>query len=289
MKGMGFCLAALLFLAATPATAQPKLTWVYLSSGLSFDHWRGSGEQGSGLLWEAKNNPLNTPHTFRSLNMGGAVRFSSDFGASVNARYFANSLKGFTTEFGELSDAGFIQGLGDFDVEAYGKFRGMGPIKSVENTLRLGLRIPGPYEPTISIWSGFGVYRLLLGYTLSQGRNQAYLRSGIVLPLGLDEERVLVRGGNFDLTGGYRYTHRLSRGLHIKPGIDWGSARYLWNGIGVQSEFSVDPALSLSWFFLPARELSFSSSLTAYSREDGFGSIYGSRRISLGMYLGWYL
>ncbi len=272
-----------------PAFTLPEISWIYLSSGISLDHWRGSGANGDGLAWQAKDNSLNTPHTLRSFNAGGAMRFpglASDFGVSLHARYFANSLQAFTTRDGYPSQADHAQGFGDVDLEGFYKWSASR--SGMKNTLMAGLRIPGPYEPSINIWSGFGVYRMLLGYAFTLGNSRVHFRSDWVLPLRLDESVVLVRAGDFEAAGGYRFTHRLSRTLKVKPGIDFGYARYRWKGFAAQSEMSADPVASLSWNFLPSRELSFSSAITAYSREDGYGAAYGSRRVSAGIYLGWY-
>ena len=283
--GLGLCLHASVKAAESEwLTFQPKLKWLYISSGVYLDHWAGGGASGNSLSWHAKNQSLNPPQTLTSISAGGAVALTPHIGLFVAVPIFYNTFEEYRNRFGNLNPSEYRAGIGDMEIGV--------PIKLGKATLQPQLVIPGPYDRKYLVpWSGFGVYRGALGVSFPWGAHAVWAVSEIVLHKPQGQDSGLVESGDYAFKGGYGYKIKLASRLQAKTGLDLAYTSFTWQPtVKAQTTFSADPKVSLSTSPWAGQELSFTTSASAYSMQRGerlFRS-YASRRLFFGAYWGFY-
>jgi hypothetical protein len=292
--------AGLILGLASSVLSAPKLKWLYASTGVYFDRWGGTGKDGNGIGWIAKNRVLNPPQTLTSVSIGGGLALTPKLGLTFGVPLFFNTFDEFKDRLGGPHEGDHRIGMGDFDIGL--------PIKLGAVTLQPQLAIPGPYQREYLVpWSGFGVYRGSLGLSYPYKAHSLWAAAEMVLfkpspgtylaspfrfyakPRAGDSG--LVETGNYALKGGYGFKIKLPARTQVKTGFDLSYTSFTWQPISkAQTSFSIDPKVSFSLFPKGGRELALSASATLYSTQGGepdFRS-YASRRIFIGAYWGLY-
>ena len=264
---------------------QPKLKWLYLSSGIYFDKWGGGGREGNGISWISKNRALNPPQKLYGATVGAAGSITPNLGLGLSLPVFYNTFEPYTDGSGGEHSRQHRSGIGDLMIDL--------PIKIGKATVQPQLAIPGNYAREYLVpWTGFGVYRGALG--VSYPIKSHFLWTGyervLYKPHGPDSG--LVETGDFSLKGGYAWKTTLAPRLQGKAGLDLAYTSFTWQPTAEsQSNFSADPRIAVSFFPKGGQEIALSISATLYSRQGGeedFRS-YASRRIFAGFYYGFYL
>jgi hypothetical protein len=273
--------------AETPAWLrfQPKVKWLYLSSGVYLDRWGGAGDEGNGIAWTPKYRALNPPQALYSLSAGAAASITPVIGLALNAPVFYNTFEPYTDKSGGEHKRSHRSGIGDIEIAM--------PIKLGKATVQPQLAVPGPYDREYLVpWTGFGVYRGALGVSYPWRTHFFWANAERVLVKPSGKDSGLVEAGDYALKGGYSFKSRLAKRFQGKLGSDVSFTSFTWQpSADAQYNFSIDPKLSLSFFPEWKHELAFTLSATLYSTQGGeedFRS-YASRRIFAGFYYGLYL
>jgi hypothetical protein len=262
----------------------PKVKWLYLSSGIYLDRWGGGGASGNDFSWHAKNRSLNPPQTLTSISAGGSLALTRCIGLSLSMPFFYNTFEEYSDRFGGLHPTDSRSGLGDFDIGI--------PIKIAKVTMQPQLSIPGPYDTKyLAPWTGFGVYRGGLGISYPWLAHSIWVAGETVLHKPSGENSGMVEEGDFAVKGGYGYKLKLNPQLQVKGGMDLAYTSFRWQPTAkAQTTFTADPKVSFSVSPHHGQELSLSASGSLYSTQGGepdFRS-YASRRIFFGAYYGVY-
>jgi hypothetical protein len=271
-----------------PSGFHPKVKWLYASAGLAFDYWRGGDSLGNGWAWRKKDNHNNAPQTLASITLGGSAALTPRVGLSLSVPCFYNRIEKYT-DYDDFDHPSFsARGIGDIEIGI--------PVKVMRATLQPQLDVPGLYTPRfLRAWSGLGVYRASLGLSLpwkahygwASGETVVY-KPGGGLP---GRNGPMVEPWDYILKGGYAYKGKPLDWLHWKSGVDAAYNSLSWAGSRPQKNLSVEPRLGISYLPRPRQELSASLGATLYSWQGGATTFhsYGSRRIALGLYYGYYL
>jgi hypothetical protein len=264
---------------------QPKVKWLYLSSGIYFDRWGGTGGQGNGFGWTAKYRSLNPPQSLYGLGAGGSVSITPVIGLAASVPVFYNTFEPYTDGSGGGHKRSHRSGIGDFEIAV--------PVKLGDATVQAQLAVPGPYDREYLVpWTGFGVYRGALGASYPWKANYFWASAERVLYKPGGRDSGLVEAGDYSLKGGYAYKAALAGKLQGKAGVDLSFTSFTWQPAAEsQDNFSIDPKISVSFFPDWKHELALTLSATLYSTQGGeedFRS-YASRRIFAGLYYGLYL
>lgn len=264
---------------------QPKVKWLYLSSGVYLDLWGGSGESGNGAGWISKDRPLNPPQALYGLTAGGAVSLTPAIGLGASVPLFYNTFESYTDRIGGGHERRHRSGVGDFGISV--------PVKLGATTVQAQLAVPGPYEREYLVpWTGFGVYRGALGISRPWKAHYFWASAERVLYKPSGKDSGLVEAGDFSLKGGYAFKKKLAVKIQGKAGFDVSYTSFTWQPYAEsQDNFSIDPRISISFFPRGKRELALSVSATLYSSQGGEEDFraYASRRIFAGLYYGVYL
>lgn len=273
--------------AETPAWLrfEPKLKWLYLSSGAYFDRWGGGGDKGNGFSWIRKNRALNPPQTLYGATLGASGALTPNLGLGLSLPVFYNTFEPYTDRSGGEHKRQHRSGIGDLDINA--------PIRIGMLTLQPQLSIPGNYSREYLVpWTGFGVYRgaLSASYPLKAHSLWAGYERVLYKPHGDDSG--LVEPGDYSLKGGYSWKAKLAPRFSGKAGFDLAYTSFTWQPTAsAQRNFSCDPRVVVSFVPRGGQELALSLSATLYSTQGGepdFRS-YASRRVFAGLYYGFYL
>jgi hypothetical protein len=264
---------------------QPKVKWLYLSSGMYLDRWGGGGAEGNGFSWISKDRALNPPQSLYSLSAGAAMSITPAVGLAIGAPLFYNTFEPYTDGGGVDHKRSHRAGVGDFEIAL--------PIKLGKAVLQPQLALPGPYDRKYLVpWTGFGVYRGSLGVSYPYKSHYAWAAAERVLYKPRGEDSGLVEAGDFTLKGGYAWKRKLAAHFQGKAGVDLAYTSFTWQpNTESQDNFSIDPKISVSFFPEWRHELALTLSATLYSAQGGeedFRS-YASRRVFVGMYYGFYL
>ena len=286
--------AALCLLAAlsSPPAAQafpPRLKWLSVSSGLYLDRWAGGGG-GNGWSWREKDHYYNPPQTLASLTLAGGLALTPALGLNLGLPFFRNSIDTYTNFNGAATAAESRAGIGDLEVALPLRLGGGDRAVTVQPQFSLPGTLFGGYQPVyLEPWTGFGVYRGALGVFHSRGAHLFWGSAETVLFKPEGEEPGLVEAGDAMFKGGYSRKWKLPAQLVGKAGADFGLARYRWAGDVAQTSWSLDPKLSLARA-AGRQEVSFTAGATLYSYQGKAGryDTYGSRRVFLSLYYGFY-
>jgi hypothetical protein len=285
-------LLSLLAAAAAPAQEgfHPKVKWLYASAGLSWDYWRGSDSLG----WEKKDRNYNPPQTLSSVTLGGSAALTSKVGLYLALPFFYNRIERYTDHAGLEQPALSASGVGDLEIGL--------PVKVGKAVLQPQAALPGFYAPDYhpfyhprfqQAWSGLGVYRAGLGLSLPWKAHYYWASAEMVLLKPGETDGYtgpLVEEGDYILKGGYAYKRHPLPWLQWKAGADASYNSLSWAGADPQHNFSVEPKVSAS-YLKGRQELSLAAGATLYSWQGGDRTFhsYGSRRVYLGFYYGYYL
>lgn len=277
------------FFAPCPAAAsggwRPSLKWYSASSSLTMEHWGGTGGEGNGPSWKARDVLYNPPQTLAYLHLGAGMALHPRAVLSASVPFFRNSIEPYTSSRSGLSLPGrSVTGTGDIEFAL--------ALRLGARSMRASFAAPWAYTPEfLEPWSGLGVYRAGLGASSSHGPHAYWAAAdGVVLtPRG--EMPGLVEPLDFALKGGYAFSRPLFGRLTAKAGIEGSFTSYSWSGDEPQHNYSLDPRLVLSFAPRPGHAVSVSASATLYSYQGGSRTYhtYASRRIGLSLQYGRYL
>lgn len=276
-----------LLLATVPAIAgesiRPKPGWVSVSSGIHLDRWGGTGSDGNGLGWKARNRLYNPPQTLTVLNFGAGLAFGRTAGLSLSVPIFHNTIDPYVSAFGGNVPGQKASGIGDIELAMPLRFAAFG--------VQASLSAPWAYEPGfLKPWKGFGVYRAGFGGSWSARRHLLWASFNMVVHQPEGDAPALVEPLDHSLKGGYAWKHRLSRRLHAKAAADLSFTSFSWSGDDPQRNYSIDPRAGLAFTPASGHEISVAASATLYSFQGGSRTYhtYASRRTSLTLYYGRY-
>lgn len=272
--------------AETPAwlRPEPKLKWLYLSTGVYFDRWGGSGETGNGPGWIAKNRALNPPQNLYGATLGASGSVTRNVSLGLALPFFYNTFEPYVDRSGGEHTRKHRSGIGDLDVNL--------PIRIGKLALQPQLSIPGNYSREYLVpWTGFGVYRGSLSGSYPLKAHSLWAGYERVLHKPKGDDSGLVEPGDYSLKGGYSWKTKLAPRFNGKAGFDMAYTSFTWQPTAsAQRNFSLDPRIAVAFVPRGGRELALSFSATLYSSQGGepdFRS-YASRRVFAGLYYGLY-
>jgi len=251
----------------------PKLRWAWVSEGTYFDQW---GSQGW-LNYREKNVGTNPPQTLNSVQAGMKWGLGSHLGVTFALPYFYNQ----TSTYRFHPEVKSVQGLGDPSIKVDWR----------EKIYAVGLQvfIPGPYEAQLEPWTGFNVWRLGIPLEMYRDAHYAYINPTWVFYSPSGANGGTVDPFDLDLNAGYNYSHRLNSSLKLRGGLDYGYSSYHFLGNPKTNRaFSLDPVISLALTKGWQHELAVSVGATVWSVEHGEFAVYGSKKVFVGVYYGFY-
>lgn len=265
-------------------TFQPKLKWLFLSSGVYLDKWGGDWVSGNGFYWKPKSRYLNPPQTLMSLTAGGSMSLTSNVGLYLALPVFYNTFDPYKDGFNGSHVMNHRSGVGDLEIGI--------PIRFKTLTVQPQLAIPGPYDPKyLAPWTGFGVYRASLWVSYGLRSHFVWSSGEAVLYKPTGKYPGMVEPGDYALKGGYGYKWVLRPKLQLKGGIDAASTSFRWQpSAKAQTSFTADPKIAFAYSPFSGHALSATMASTLYSTQGGepdFRS-YASRKLFFGLYWGRY-
>jgi hypothetical protein len=261
----------------------PRLSWIWASAGWTWDQWGGE-PLSAPWDWQTKSNQsggfYNQPQHLRSVQIGAKWMWNPHWGFAVSAPYFLNTRQAMPGKAGASEQGlGSLQWTLDYRAKPF--------------SAGLQLTLPGWHDVSIDPWTDFNVVRLAIPLDWSGGPNRMYLLPSIVAysPKGDGfQSGGLVDPGDWEIHGGINHTRKFAKRWKGRMGIDYGVSSYHFVRYAQANQSqTLAPTFGISWAPAPKHELAVSFSGTLWSYETGaFTDATVSKKLSLGLYYGWY-